>query len=274
MFANLLIGLREGLEAALIVGILIAYLVKTGRRDVLPKVWAGVGIAVALSIGVGVILETGLGELEGAPEEILAGSLSILAAALVTWMVFWMAKTARNLKGNLEGDVERSLTGTGVGLMFVAFLAVAREGIETALFIWAAASATGESWLPLLGAVIGLGISIFLGYLIYRGALRLNLRKFFAWSGAFLIIIAASVLVYAVAEWQEAGLLPGEDNKAFDISSSYDVESWYGVLLHGTIGFTPSMSWLQIYVWVAYVGITLTLFLRQTLSTRSASSGG
>ncbi|MEY4102094.1 MAG: hypothetical protein RIR88_228, partial [Actinomycetota bacterium] len=163
MLANLLIGLREGLEASLVIGILVAYLVKINRRDVLGKLWLGVGAAVALSIIVGIVLETGLGELEGPPEQLLTGALSIAAAGLVTWMVFWMAKTARNLKGNLEGNIDRSLAGTGVGLMFVAFLAVGREGIETALFIWAAASATGETWLPLVGAVLGLGAAAFLG---------------------------------------------------------------------------------------------------------------
>jgi high-affinity iron transporter len=264
MLANLLIGLREGLEAALVIGILVAYLVKINRRDALPKLWMGVGIAVVLSVIFGVILGTGVGQLEGAPEEILAGSLSIAAAGLVTWMVFWMAKTARNLKGTLEGNIDRSLAGTGVGLLFVAFLAVGREGIETALFIWAAASATGESWLPLLGAILGLGVAAFLGYLIYLGALRLNLRKFFTWSGALLVLVAAGVLVYGVAEWQEAGLLPGFEDFAFDATAVVPADSWYGVLLHGTVGFSPQMTWLQVGVWALFVSLTLTSFLRRS----------
>jgi len=265
MLSNLLIGLREGLEASLVIGILVAYLVKIDRRDVLPKLWAGVGVAVGLSVLVGVILETGLGELEGAPEEILAGSLSIAAAGLVTWMVFWMAKTARNLKGNLHREVDRSIGGTGWGLMFVAFLAVGREGIETALFIWAAASATGETWFPLLGAVLGLGTAAFLGYLIYLGALRLNLRKFFTWSGALLVLVAGGVLVYGIAEWQEAGLLPGHDAYAFNVTAIIPEDSWYGVVLRGTIGFTPEMTWLQVITWALFIAITLTAFLRMSL---------
>jgi high-affinity iron transporter len=264
MLANLLIGLREGLEASLIIGILVAYLVKINRRDVLPKLWAGVGIAIALSVIVGVILETGLGELEGAPEEILAGSLSIAAAGLVTWMVFWMAKTARNLKGHLEGNIDRSLAGNGLGIMVVAFLAVGREGIETALFIWAAASATGETWLPLVGAILGLGAAAFLGYLIFLGSLRMNLRKFFTWSGALLVLVAAGVLVYGIAEWQEAGLIPGFGMNAFDASAAIPAESWYGVLLRGTVGFSPEMTWQQVIVWILFVGITLTAFLRMS----------
>lgn len=272
MFANLLIGLREGLEAALVIGILVAYLVKINRRDVLPKLWAGVGIAVLLSILVGVILETGVGELEETAEQIVAGTLSFAAAGLVTWMVFWMAKTARNLKGHLESDIDRNIGGAGWGLMFVAFLAVGREGIETALFIWAAASATGETWLPLLGAIVGLGVSAFLGYLIYLGAIRLNLQAFFRWSGVFLIIVAAGVLSYAVHEWQEAGILFGDADKAFNVSAAVPADSWYGVLLRGTVGFTPKMSWLQVIAWLAYVGVTLPLFWRMTKATRSVSS--
>ena len=264
MLANLLIGLREGLEASLVIGILVAYLVKINRRDVLPKLWAGVGIAIALSVIVGVILETGLGELEGAPEQILAGTLSIAAAGLVTWMVFWMAKTARNLKGHLEGNIDRGLAGNGLGIMVVAFLAVGREGIETALFIWAAASATGETWLPLVGAILGLGAAAFLGYLIFLGSLRMNLRKFFTWSGALLVLVAAGVLVYGIAEWQEAGLIPGFGMNAFDASAAIPAESWYGVLLRGTVGFSPEMTWQQVIVWILFVGITLTAFLRMS----------
>lgn len=262
MFANLLIGLREGLEAALIIGILGAYLIKIDRRDVLPKMWAGVGIAALISTIVGILLGTGVAQLEGPPEEIFAGSLSFLAVALVTWMVFWMAKTARNLKGHLESDVEKSLAGNGWGIMLVAFLAVGREGIETALFIWATATATGEKILPTLGAILGLAIAALLGWLIFKGMLSLNLKKFFTWSGAFLIIVAAGVLSYGIHEWQEAGLLPGDENKAFNVSTAIPADSWYGVLLKGTIGFTPEMSWLQVAGWVLYVAITLTLFLR------------
>lgn len=262
MFANLLIGLREGLEAALIIGILGAYVIKIDRRDVLPKMWAGVGIAALLSVLVAVMLNSGLATLDDTSEEILAGSLSLLAVALVTWMVFWMATTARSLKGSLESDADKGLAGNGWGIMLVAFLAVGREGIETALFIWASATATGEKALPTLGAILGLGIAALLGWLIYKGMLRLNLKKFFAWSGAFLIIVAAGVLSYGIHEWQEAGLLPGDENKAFNVTEAISPESWYGVLLRGTIGFTPEMSWLQVGGWVAFVAITLFFFLR------------
>jgi high-affinity iron transporter len=172
-----------------------------------------------------------------------------------------MAKTARSLKGHLEADVDKSLAGNGWGILFVAFLAVAREGIETALFIWAAATATGEKLLPTIGAILGLGIAALLGWLIFKGMVRLNLKKFFTWSGAFLIIVAAGVLSYGIHEWQEAGLIPGDANKAFNVSEAVPSDSWYGVILRGTIGFTPEMSWIQVIGWVLYVAITLSVFL-------------
>lgn len=262
MFANLLIGLREGLEAALIIGILGAYLIKIDRRDVLPKMWAGVGIAALLSAAVGILLGVGVATLDDRSEEILAGALSFLAVVLVTWMIFWMAKTARSIKAHLESDVDKNLAGNGWGIMLVAFLAVGREGIETAVFIWAAANATGERLLPTLGAIIGLGIAALLGWLIFKGLVRLDLKKFFAWSGAFLIIVAAGILSYGIHEWQEAGLLPGDANKAFNVEAVIAPETWYAVLLRGTVGFTPEMSWLQVIGWILYVGITMTVFLR------------
>jgi high-affinity iron transporter len=272
MLANLLIGLREGLEASLIVGILVAYLVKIGRRDVLSKIWVGVSVAVVASLAVGALLVFGLTTLSPEVEPFIAGAMSILATGLVTWMIFWMARTARNLRGNLHTDIEKNLAGAGWGLVLLAFFAVGREGIETAVFIWAAAQATQNTALPFLGAVLGLGISVTLGYLIYRGMVRLNLAKFFTWSGALLIIVAAGVLVNGFGDLQEVGVFPGANAIAFDISSAVPEESWYGSLLKGIFGFSAVMNWLQVALWFAFVGVTLTLFLRMSL--RTSPSGG
>lgn len=266
MIANLFIALREGLEASLVVGILIAYVIRMNRRDALRPIWAGVGIAVAVSLLIGFALS----QTRGLPDsvfELTAGLLSIVACGLVTWMVFWMAKTARSMRGNLEAGIEKTLAGGAFGLLVIAFVSVGREGVETALFLWAAAQAAGQSLLPLLGALIGLLIAVALGFAIYRGMVRLNLRAFFTWSGSLLIVLAGGVLAYGVHELQEVGVLPGGESVAFDVSVAVPPESWYGSLLRGTIGFRPEMSWLEIVVWALYVGIALGVFLRMSLRT-------
>ncbi|ANP71980.1 iron uptake transporter permease EfeU [Cryobacterium arcticum] len=261
MLANYLIGLREGLEAALIVTILIAYVVKIGRRDVLPRLWTGVGLAVLLALLLGAILTFGTYGLSFAAQETIGGLLSIIATGLVTWMVFWMLRTARDLKGHLHGSIDKHLVGTGMGLVLVAFLAVGREGIETALFIWAAVQATGETTLPLIGASLGILTAVGLGWLIYAGMLKINLSRFFTWTGAILIVVAAGVLSYGVHDLQEAGILPGLNALAFNVSAAIPPDSWYGTLLKGTLNFSPATTWLELAAWLAYLVPTLTLFI-------------
>ncbi|MBC7723623.1 MAG: FTR1 family protein [Burkholderiaceae bacterium] len=263
MFANFLIGLREGLEAALVVGILVAYVIKIGRRDVVGRIWLGVGLAVALALAIGAVLTFGTYGLSFGAQEIIGGSLSIVAAGFVTWMIFWMLRTARSLGSHLREDVNSHLGGAGWGLVLVAFFAVGREGIETALFIWAAVQATGETTLPLAGASIGIIVSVGLGYLIYRGVLKINLSRFFGWTGIFLIIVAGGVLSYGVHDLQEAGVLPGLYNLAFDVTGAVPPGSWYGTLLKGTVNFSPATTWLEAVIWVAYVGPVLTIFIKR-----------
>jgi high-affinity iron transporter len=265
VLANLLIGLREGLEAALVVGILIAYVIKIGRRDVLPRIWMGVGIAVAISLGLGALLTFGAYGLSFEAQELIGGALSIVATAFVTWMIFWMLRAARGLSTELRSGVDSHLAGAGWGLVLVAFLAVGREGIETALFIWAAVRASGSTALPLVGAAVGIGIALVLGYLIYRGVVSINLSRFFTYTGVFLIFVAGGVLAYGVHDLQEAGVLPGLTSLAFDVSAAVPPSSWYGTLLKGVFNFSPATTWLEAIVWVLYVGTVLALFLRSTL---------
>jgi high-affinity iron transporter len=181
-------------------------------------------------------------------------------------MIFWMLKTSRSLSGTLRADVDKHLVGAGWGLVLVAFLAVGREGIETALFIWAAVQATGATTFPLLGAALGILVALVLGYLIYRGVLHLNISKFFTYTGLFLIIVAAGVLSYGVHDLQEAGILPGLNALAFDVSAAIPPSSWYGTLLKGTINFSPATTWLEAIVWTLYVVPVLTVFIRRIRS--------
>jgi high-affinity iron transporter len=260
VFSNYLIGLREGLEASLVVCILIAYLVKTDNKAKLPAIWAGVGIAVAISLAFGAGLEFGSSELTFKAQEALGGSLSILSVGLVTWMVFWMKRTARHLKAELHGKLDAALAmGTGA-LVGTALLAVGREGLETSLFVWGSVRAAGDGAGPLAGALLGIATSVFLGWAFYRGALKINLARFFKWTGGMLVVVAAGVLAYGVHDLQEADFLAGLGTKAFDISSTIPPDSWYGTLLKGTFNFQPDPTVLQVTVWALYLVPTLALF--------------
>lgn len=234
MFGNYLIGLREGLEASLVVCILIAYLVKTERRDALRPIWIGISTAIVVALAFGFALEFGSQELTFKAQEALGGSLSIVAVALVTWMVFWMRRTARHLKSELHGKLDSALRmGTGA-LVATAFLAVGREGLETALFIWSSVhTSTNGSQEPMIGALLGILTAVVLGWLFYRGAVRINLSKFFTWTGGMLVIVAAGVLAYGVHDLQEADFLPGIGSLAFDISSAVPPD---GLVRHAAEG--------------------------------------
>ncbi|GIG28653.1 iron uptake transporter permease EfeU [Cellulomonas marina] len=276
MVANYLIGLREGLEAALVVGILVAYLVRTGRRDLLPALWAGVGTAVAVALAFGALLTFGPSRLTFEAQEAIGGSLSIVAVGLVTWMIFWMARTARHLKADLHHRLDDAVAAGRGAVVVMALLAVGREGLETALFLWAGAQATGRTTAPLLGAALGLATAVLLGWLLYRGAVRIDLRRFFSWTGVFLVLVAGGVLSYGVHDLQEAGVLPGLNSLAFDVSAAVPPTSWYGVLLKGVFNFSPATTWLEAAAWTAYVVPTLALFVRSAWggSTPARPVGG
>jgi high-affinity iron transporter len=266
MLANLLIGLREGLEAALVVSILIAYLVRTDRRHLIPRIWVGVGLAIGVSLAFGAVLTWGPANLASTTQDAIAGSLSVLAVVFVTWMIFWMARAARGMGAELRGRVDAAAERGGMALVLTALLAVGREGLETALFIWAATQATtsgsGSEWQALVGALVGLGLAVLIGFLIYRGSLRINLSVFFKWTGVFLILVAAGVLSYGIHDLQEGGLLPGEDTLLFNVSSAIPPGSWYGALLKGVFNFSPATTVLEGIGWMLYTIPAMTLFWR------------
>ena len=266
MLGNYLIGLREGLEATLVVVILVAYLVKTDRRELLGRIWGGVALAVGVSLAFGALLTFGPRGLSFEAQETIGGLLSIVAVGFVTWLVMWMARSARSLSGDLKGRVDVAAAAGGASLAVVAMLAVGREGLETALFLWAATQAAagtdGSTAGPLVGAALGLATAVVLGYLFYKGAVKINLSKFFTWTGAILIIVAAGVLGYGLHDLQEARVLPGLNNLAFDVSGAIPPDSFVGTILKGTLNFSPSTTWLQAVAWVLYVAVTMTVFFR------------
>lgn len=264
MLANYLIGLREGLEASLIVGILVAYLVRTGNRDRLPTVWFGVGIGVALSLLAGAVLTFTSRALSFRAQEMFGGIASIVAVMFVTWMIFWMRRTARQLKGELHGKLDAALVMGTSALVATALLAVGREGLETALFIWTAVQATGSTSSPLVGAMLGLVTAVVLGYLLYRRGIRLNLAKFFTYTGSALIVVAAGVLAYGVHDLQEAGLANafGLGAVAFDASGILPPSSWWGSLFKGLFSISATPTRLEVAVWIAYLVPVMAMFLR------------
>lgn len=263
MLANYLIGLREGLEMALIVTILIAYVVKVGRTDVLSKLWIGIGIALVVPLGIGAVLTWGPYGMSFQAQEILGGTLSLVAVGFVTWMVFWMGKTARTMKSTLHNRLDSALVGAGWGVVLLAMLSVGREGIETSLFVWATVASTGGSWEPAVGALLGLASAAVLGFLLYRGMVKINLGTFFTWTGAFLILVAAGVFAYGLGDLQEAGLLPGGAAHAYDISRAIPSSSWYGTIAAGILNFNPSPTLLQVAGWVGYLAVVGFFYVRQ-----------
>ena len=259
MFSTFLIALREGLEAALIIGILVAYLSRSGREKLLPILWLWVAGAIIFSLGLGAFLTFTSTQLSVKGEQIFAGTTSLLAVALVTWMVFWMKRSARGLKNTLENKVDDALPLGRVALGLAAFFAVAREGLETALFIYTNFKTVTKDTAPSVGLVLGLALAIILGYLIYRRAVAINLAKFFLITGIALLVVAAGVLSHGLHEFQEFGALPGGGAYAWHFNSA---DFAIVTLFDGTIGIGAEMTWLQLVLWAAYLGITLRSYVR------------
>jgi high-affinity iron transporter len=200
--------LREGFEASLVVGIVLAFLDRTGRRDGFTAVWVGVGAALALSLAAGAALFALGAELEGRSEAIFEGVVMLTAAGLLTWMIFWMRGRARTLRREIEGRTQAALdAGSALGLAIVVFIGVAREGVETALFLFSSIEGS-SSLVSFAGAIVGGAAAVGLGYLFYRGSHRLNLRTFFTATSVLLLIFAGFLLARGLHELAEAGVIP------------------------------------------------------------------
>jgi high-affinity iron transporter len=294
--ASFLIGLREGMEAALIVSILLAYIRKIGRPDVGRRIWFGVALAVVLTAAIGAVSTFGRSRLSFEAQEILGGSMSILAAGMVTWMVFWMMTAGRRMKSALEGDMDRALLiGGGFAVFWIAFLAVAREGVETTLMLWGWVG----NLIALGGALLGIAASVLIGYGLYRGAIRIDIGTFFTWSSVFLLVIAAGILAYGIHDLQEAAVLPGPFSGApispthprtgevltgfadypfwgaaypfgwaFNLENVIEPTGFLAALLKGTVGFAPMMTWLEVTVWAVYLIAVFPAFIRRARRLR------
>ena len=270
--ANFLIALREGVEAALIVGVVAAYLVKVGRKNLLPKVWLGVVIAAAIPLSLGAIMTWGPYTLSFQAQEILGGTLSLVAVAMVTWMILWMSSNSRQFARKLREDTAAQLaSGSDWGVVWIAFIAVAREGMETALFVWATIKSSAENAIaaPALGVVTGLLVAVVIGWLIYTGAARINLSIFFNITGLLLIFVAAGIVSYGIGDLQESSVLPGWGIPIYNITAYLDgsvyswltTSSWWWTLLEAMFNANASPTHLQLIGWVLYIVIILPLFL-------------
>jgi high-affinity iron transporter len=263
-----LIGLREGVEAALIVAIVLAYVVRTGNGRHISKIWLGAAGAAIVSLALGLLIFSTVGSFEEPYEQLFEGSTMLLAAAVVTWMLFWMRRQSMNLRGELQAAVDRVLSEGGAwGLAFLAFTAVIREGVETALFLagQATSAETGAASVA-AGAMVGLAAAALIGWGFYRGSRRIDLRRFFRWTGIALVFIAAGLLSHAVHEFLEVAEIAGVavigSGTAFDISAFLSHEEGIGQFLRAIFGYSASPEILTLTVHLAYLVGILALYLR------------
>ncbi|HDQ73870.1 MAG TPA: high-affinity iron transporter [Chloroflexi bacterium] len=273
MIAALLITLREGLEAALIVGIVLSVLRKLKRTDQSRPVWVGVAAAIAVSIVAGLALNALGVAFSGRGEEIFEGIAMLVAAGVLTWMIFWMQRQGRHVQAQLESDVRQAVTvGSAWALFSLAFVAVLREGIETVLFLTAAAfSATPAE--TLFGGALGLAIAVVLGWLIFAAGKQLDIRAFFRVTSILLILFAAGLLAHGVHELQEAALLPTFVKHAWDVNFILDENSTVGAFLKALFGYNGNPSLLEVISYVAYFAVIyLTTRLGESRQVASATT--
>jgi high-affinity iron transporter len=270
MTAAALITLREGLEAALIVGILLGYLAKIGQADRRAFIWSGVVLAALASLLLAAFIQILGLNLEGRAEQVFEGITMFLAVGVLTWMIFWMRYQARLLKNELERGVQQAVaTGRNIGLFSLAFIAVFREGVETALFLSAAAF-VNPGLGTLAGAALGLAMAVLLGYLVYASTVRLNVRTFFNLTSVLLLLFAAGLLSHGIHEFQEAGLVPTVNEQVWDTNHLLDEASPTGELLKALFGYNGNPSLEEVAGYLAYWAITL-LGVRWWMQRRFAS---
>ena len=265
----LLIMLREGLEAALIVGIVAGFLKQAGKTHLMPKVWGGVALAVALCFGVGFVLLKTVGEIPQKQQELVGGIIGLIAVAMLSWMILWMNKAAKSMRQELHGSMQAALAKSASGwfLVSMAFLAVLREGLESVFFLFAVFTQRGALSNMSLGAVAGLAVAVIIGFLIYQGSIRINLSKFFRITGVFLIFVAAGLFAGSFRALHEGGMWNlwqqrlYEYSSAFDWSKVLDEDSPLGVMLGGFFGYVHQPTVSDAVLYFAYLVPVLAWFL-------------
>ena len=269
MLPSFILSLREGLEAALVIGIVLGSLRQMQRRDLVISTWLGAGCAALLSVAAALLLTHFGLEMKDPGEAIFEGLTELLAAAILTWMIFWMARQSRTMKTDLEGSVRQASAGGGWSLFGLAFVAVLREGVELALFLTAAVFASTSTHLTLLGALLGLATAVLLGWLLFKSTVRLDLRRFFQVTGILLVVFAAGLVVRAVGELVIAGWLPPLIDHLWDLGKVLSEDSLLGQSLGVLFGYTASPNLVQMLAYLAYfIAVLVGLQLNRSRSLK------
>lgn len=274
MLVAFLIMLREGIEAALVVGIIASYLRHSGHQNAMKAVWGGVLLAAAMCLAVGVAVHLTTGEIPQKQQELFVGVIGIVAVIVLTSMVFWMKKAARSIKSELHDSIDKALNrgqGQMLALVGMSFFAVAREGLESVFFLIAAFE-QGRTNGALIGALLGIVVSVGIGYGLYQGGIRLNLAKFFKWTGAFIILVAAGLLSGSVRALHEAGVWNGLQTVVFDWSQTLPVHSILGVFLAGVVGYHDTPTVGEVLVWLLYLIPTMLWYFKDDLTLTAQTS--
>lgn len=267
MLAPFLIMLREGLEAALIVGIIAGYLRQTGRGEWLPAVWIGIFLAIATALFAGAALQLASASFPQKAQELFEGLIGLVAAGVLVWMVFWMRRAARSIRGALHASVDEAIGHGGAwALIGMVFFAVAREGLESVFFMLAIFQQSRDAAAP-LGALLGVLVSAGIGWGIYAGALRLDLRRFFRWTGVFVLFVAAGLLAGSVKALHEAGIWNSLQSRVYDISHILPETGPLGTVLSGILGYREAPTLGEAAAYLVFLAVTLFLFLRPDTPT-------
>jgi high-affinity iron transporter len=279
MLPSYLLSLREGLEAALIIGIVLSALTKLRRDDLKPTVWLGVGSAAIVSLAAGLLLVTIGFELEGAAEQIFEGVTMFIAAGVLTWMIFWMNSQSRKIKGELESGVTRAVSASDKrGLFWLSFISVVREGIELALFLAATvfiveAPANAAPVPAIVGALLGLGTAALLGWSLFASTLRLDLRRFFRVTGFLLLLFAAGLVAHGVHEFNEAGLIPALIDPIWNVGAIIPETSLLGQVLNTLLGYNADPSLTEMLAYFGYLaGVLIALRVANRRADQAAKA--